>query len=156
MDDGAHLGRVFRLDGVGIIPEINAIDVFIVEPKARVMRMVNAFAGALLKRKAASDDGSLGSSQRIENGFFERGGPDVRGEGLAIDGDVDAAGLFVDGDGDAVGRMGAGGDERREKRGYRNEDDGCTGNENAHGYLWPPMMVKSLRTLCKVYGSCRA
>src|SRR5712692_2753145 len=156
MDDGAHLGRVLGFDGVRIVPEIEAIDIFIVEPEARVMGMVNAFARALLKRIAASDDGSFGGSQWIENGFFEHGGPNVRGEGLAVDGDVDAAGLFVDGDGDAVGRMGAGGDERREKRGYRNEDDGCTGNENAHGYLWPPMMVKSLRTLCKVYGSCRA
>src|SRR5712691_9098904 len=102
MKNGAHFGRVFRLDGVGIIPEIDAIDVFIVEPKAGVMRMIDAFAGALLERKAASDDGAFGGAQRIENRFFERGGPDIGSEWLATDCDVDAACLFVDRDGDAV------------------------------------------------------
>src|SRR5882672_5486172 len=111
MNDGAHLGGIFRLDGVGIVPEIDAVDVFIVEPKSGVMRMIDAFAGSLLEWKAASHDGALGGAQRIEDWLFERGRPDVRGEGLAVNGDIHAAGLFVDGDGDSVGGTRAGGSE---------------------------------------------
>src|SRR2546429_144812 len=77
MENGAHLGGIFRFDGVGIVPEINAIDALIVQPKAGVMGVVDALAGALLERKAASDDGAFGGAQRIENGFFKRGGPDI-------------------------------------------------------------------------------
>src|SRR5207245_744928 len=134
MEDGAHLGGVFRLDGVGIIPEIDAIDIFVVEPKAGVMGMIDAFAGALLKREAASNDGAFGGAERIENRFFERGRPDVGGEGLAIDGDVDAANLFVDGDGDAVGGTWASADKRHENRRDRDEHEryNCS-NRNAHG-----------------------
>ena len=84
MNDGAHLGRVFRLDGIGIIPEIDAIDIFVVKPEAGVMGMIDAFTGALLEWEAASDDGAFGRPERIEDGLFERGGPDVRGEGLAV------------------------------------------------------------------------
>src|SRR5216683_7655056 len=102
MKNRAHFGSIFQFDGVGIVPEIDAIDVFIVEPKAGVVRMIDALAGVLLERKAASDDGAVGGAQRIENGFFKRGGPDIGSERLAIDGDVDAASLFVDGDGDVV------------------------------------------------------
>ena len=63
------------------------------------MGVIDAFAGALLERKAASDDGALGGAQRIEHGFFQGRRPDIGCEWLAIDGDVDAAGLFVDDDG---------------------------------------------------------
>ena len=111
MNDGAHLRRVFRLDGVGIIPEVDAVDVFVVEPEAGMMGMIDAFAGALLEREAASDYGAFGGAEWIEDGFFERSGPDVRSERLAVDGDVDAAGLFVDVNGDSVGGAGAGGRE---------------------------------------------
>src|SRR6266850_411708 len=111
VDDGAHLWSIFRFDGVGIVPEIDAVDAFIIEPKAGVMRVIDAFAGALLERKAASDDGALGGTQRIQNGFFERGGPDVGSERLSIDGDVDATVLFVDGDSDAVAGMRVGEDQ---------------------------------------------
>src|SRR6266404_5634161 len=113
MENGAHLWSVFRFDGVGIVPEIDAVDAFIVEPKAGVVRVIDAFAGALLERKAASNNRALGGSQGIENGFFERRGPNVGSERLSIDGDVDATVLFVDGDGDAVGGMRAGRDKRR-------------------------------------------
>ena len=123
MQDGAHLGRVFRLDGVGIVPEIDAIYVFIVEPETGVMGMIDAFARALFEREAASDDGAFGGAEGIENRFFERGGPNVGSERLAVDGDVDAASLFVDGDGDAVGRMGSCGGERHENRSYRDEHE---------------------------------
>src|SRR5260370_39488926 len=102
MENRAHLGRIFGLDGVGIVPEIDAIDVFIVEPKTGVVRMIDALAGALIEREAASDDGAFGGAQWIENGFFQGGRPDGGSEWLAIDGDVDAVSLFVDGDGDGV------------------------------------------------------
>ena len=78
-------------------------------------------------------DGALGGAQRIEHGFFLGRRPDIGCEWLAIDGDVDAAGLFVDDDGNAVGGMGAGGDERRQKRSHNDEDERCTCNGNAHG-----------------------
>jgi hypothetical protein len=123
VDNGAHLWSIFRFDGVGVIPEIDAVDALIVEPKARVMRMIDALAGTLLERKAASDDGAFGGAQWIENGFFERGGPDVGSERLPIYGDVDAAGLFVDDDVNAVGGMRAGGDERRQKRSRSHQEE---------------------------------
>src|SRR6266849_2131869 len=113
VDDGAHLWSMFRFDGVGIVPEIDAVDAFIVEPKAGVVRVIDSLSGALLERKAASEDRALGGSQGIKNGFLECRGPDVGSERLSIDGDVDATVLFVDGDGDAVGGMRAGGDKRR-------------------------------------------
>ncbi len=133
MENGAHLGGVFRLDGVGIVPEIDAIYIFVVKPKAGVMGMIDAFAGALVEREAASDDGSFGGTERIEDWFLERGGPDVGSERLAVNGNVDPASLLVDGHGNAVGRMRARGGERDEKRRHGYEDEGCTGNENAHG-----------------------
>src|SRR5260370_21409251 len=102
MENRAHFGRIFGFDGVGIVPEIDAIDVFIVEPKAGMMRVIDALARALLEREAASDDGAFGGAQWIGNGLFKRGGPDIASEGLDINGDVDAASLFVDGDDDAV------------------------------------------------------
>ena len=97
------------------------------------MGMIDAFAGALVEREAASDDGSFGGTERIEDWFLERGGPDVGSERLAVNGNVDPASLLVDGHGNAVGRMRARGGERDEKRRHGYEDEGCTGNENAHG-----------------------
>ena len=133
MEDGAHLRRVFRLDGVGIVPEIDAIYVFIVEPETGVMGMIYAFARALFEREAASDDGAFGGAEGVENRFFERGGPNIGGERLTVDGDIDAASLLVDGNGDAVRRMGSCGGERHENRSYRDEHERYTGsNRNAH------------------------
>ncbi len=43
MVNRAHLGAVFRLDGVGVVPEIEAVDIAVVEPEAGVMRMVDSF-----------------------------------------------------------------------------------------------------------------
>jgi len=76
------------------------------------MWVIDTFAGALLERKATSDDGAFGGTQRIENGLFERRGPDVGRKRLSIDGDVDATVLFVNSDSDAIGGMRAGGDKR--------------------------------------------
>ena len=65
--DGAHLWSILRLDGFGIVPEINAIDAFVVEPQPSMMRMIHTFTGPLLQWEATSDDGALGSAQRIED-----------------------------------------------------------------------------------------
>ena len=70
LDDSAHLWSVFGFDGLGIVPEVQAVDIFVVEPQAGVVRVVDAFAGALLKRKAACDDGAFGRAERIEDRFF--------------------------------------------------------------------------------------
>src|ERR1700730_18184936 len=133
MENGAHLWGIFRFDGVGIVPEIDAVDTLVVEPKAGVMRMIDAFAGALLERKAASDDGAFGGAQRIENGFSQGGRPDVGSEGLAIDEDVDAASVLVCNDGDSFGWIWTCGDERSQKHNRREEKERRGSNENAHG-----------------------
>ena len=133
MENRSHLGSVFRFDGVGIVPEIEAIDAFIVEPETGMMGVIDAFAGALLEREAASDGGAFSRAERIEDGFFQRGGPNVGGERLAVDRNVDAASLLVDSNGDAVRRIRAGGHARREKHGYGDEDERCTDKEDSHG-----------------------
>src|SRR5437667_287879 len=51
----AHLRGVFGLDGFGIVPEVEAVDITVVEPETDMMRMVHAFAGAGLERIAARD-----------------------------------------------------------------------------------------------------
>jgi len=50
------------------------------------MGMIDALTGALLEREAARTDGAFGGAERIEDRFLERGGPNVGGEGLAVDG----------------------------------------------------------------------
>src|SRR5256885_13744333 len=102
-------------------------------PYTTLFRSIYAFARALFEREAASDDGAFGGAEGVENRFFERGGPNIGGERLTVDGNVDAASLFVDGDGNAVGRMGSCGGERHENRSYRDEPERYTGsNRNAH------------------------
>src|SRR6266852_2046449 len=95
MTDVAHFGGVLGLDGFGVVPEIEAVNVAVVEPQAGVVRMVDALAGARFEREAAGDDGVFGGAKRIEHGLGELFGPDVGGEGLSIDGNVDAALGFV-------------------------------------------------------------
>src|SRR5271168_1709706 len=128
----SHLGSILGLDGVGIVPEIEAVDVFVVEPKAGVMRMIDAFTGALLQRKTARDDRGVGGAQRIEHRLSERGGPDVGSERLTVDSDVDTPLLLVDGNGDPVGGIGAGGDESCQERSASEQYKRGTGNQNAH------------------------
>ena len=62
LDNGAHFGDRFGFDGLGIVPEIDAVDTLVVEPEAGVMRVIDAFAGALLKGKAAGDDRACGGT----------------------------------------------------------------------------------------------
>src|ERR1035437_4351323 len=95
VENGAHLGAVLGLDGVGVIPEIEAVGVFVVEPQAGVMGVIDALAGAGRERVAARDGDAFVGDERIEGGLFERRGPVVRGEGLAVDGDVNAAIGFI-------------------------------------------------------------
>src|ERR1700722_4320199 len=65
-----HLWSIFGFDGIGIIPEVESVHVFVVEPQAGVMRMIDAFTGELLQRIAASDDGAFGSAQGVEDRFL--------------------------------------------------------------------------------------
>ena len=57
------------------------------------MRVVGAFAGDLLEREAAGEDGALRSAERGEEGLLLVGPVDVRGERLAVDENIDL--LFV-------------------------------------------------------------
>src|SRR6185369_12391493 len=102
MDDAAHFGGVFGLDGGGIVPEIEAIDVAVVEPQSGVVRMVDTLAGTGIDGKSTGHDGTSGRAQRVEHRLGEGVGPDVTGEGLAVDGDVDAARGLVRCDFDAI------------------------------------------------------
>src|SRR5260370_17160060 len=95
MTDVAHFGGVFGLDGFGVVPEIEAVNVAVVEPQASVVRMVDALARARFEREAAGDDGAFGGAKGIEDGLGELFGPDVSGEALAVDGNLDAAFPFV-------------------------------------------------------------
>src|SRR5260370_5923474 len=51
----AHFGSVLRLDGSRVAPEIETIDIAIVEPQAGVMRMINALARSRLAWEAARE-----------------------------------------------------------------------------------------------------
>ena len=59
MDDRAHLRRLFGRDRVGVVPEVEAVDVAVVEPQSDVVRMVDALALAGLERVAARDERAL-------------------------------------------------------------------------------------------------
>ena len=50
--DGTHFVTVFGLDRVGVVPEIESIDVAVVEPNSRVVRMIDTFAGPRRQRKS--------------------------------------------------------------------------------------------------------
>lgn len=124
MKNRAHLCAVFGLDGVGVIPEIEAVDAFVVEPQAGVVGVVDALAGAGRERVAARDGDAFVGNERIENGLFERSGPDVRGEGLAVDSDVNATVGFI---GDDLDAFGGGGE------GAGRKDDACGEKSERHG-----------------------
>ncbi len=93
--DGAVLGAVFWLDGVGVVPVVDVVDVAVVEPEAGVVGMVGALAGERVEGIAAGEGGAVGRDQRVEHGLALVGAPQVGGEGLAVDGDVDAVLRFV-------------------------------------------------------------
>ena len=95
MEDRAHLRSLRRLDRVGVVPEIEAVHVLVVEPQADVMRMIDALAGARRERPPARDDRAAGAANRIEHRLLDVVRPDVRRERLAADGDVDAPRALV-------------------------------------------------------------
>src|SRR5580704_19251159 len=86
---------VFFFDRVGVVPEVEVVHVAVVEPEADVVRVIYTLACTRLEWKAACYDGAVGCAERIEDGLREVVGPDVGGEGLAVDHDVDAARGFV-------------------------------------------------------------
>jgi hypothetical protein len=88
VNDGAHLRRAIRPDRVGVVPEIQAVDVPVVEPQADVMGMIDALVGARLERPASRDDGPGRGADRVERGLLLIARIDVRGEGFAVDRDI--------------------------------------------------------------------
>jgi hypothetical protein len=66
MTDVAHFRGVLGLDGFGVVPEIEAVNVAVVEPQAGVVRVVDTLAGARLEREAAGDDCAFGGAERIK------------------------------------------------------------------------------------------
>ncbi len=64
MKNGAHFGAVLRLNGIGVIPEIEAVGIAVVKPQAGVVRMVDAFAGKRIQRIAASYSDALIVNER--------------------------------------------------------------------------------------------
>src|SRR6202453_5150217 len=88
--NGPHLGAVFRLDGVGVIPEVESVYVTVIEPNSRMMRMIDPLTRARRERKATDHVDAIGGDQGIQHRLLQRTWPDVRGEGLAVDGDIDA------------------------------------------------------------------
>jgi hypothetical protein len=72
-----------------VIPEVEAVDVSVVEPHPRMVRMVDALSWPGFKRIAARHRDSFISDQWIQNRLLQRCRPDVRGERLAVDSNVD-------------------------------------------------------------------
>jgi hypothetical protein len=128
VEHGAHLRRVLGLDRVGVVPEVEPVHVAVVEPQTDVVRMVDALPGARVERKAARDERAVRGADGIEDRLLERGRPDVRGERLAVDRDVDPLARLVDDDLDAA-RAGERQDEPR--GGEKGEDSAAHG----HGSL---------------------
>src|SRR5260221_7072975 len=91
MADYAHLRGIFHLNCFRVVPEIEAADVAIVEPQASVMRMIDTLTRPRLEREPTGDDCALGGAERIEDGLRKLFGPNVGGEGPAVDDDVDAS-----------------------------------------------------------------
>src|SRR5258708_27899630 len=95
MADYAHLRGIFHLNCFRVVPEIEAADVAVVEPQASVMRMIDTLTRARLKRETAGDDRAFGGAKRIKHGLGKPFGPNVGGEGPAVDDDVDASFGFI-------------------------------------------------------------
>src|ERR1700676_4601553 len=104
MADVPHLWRVFRLDGFRVVPEIETVDIPVVEPQPDMVRMVESFPRPRLKRKTACDDRAPSSAQRIENWLSQLFWPHVGGKRLAINKDVDAPLPFIRNYANPVGR----------------------------------------------------
>ncbi len=66
------------------------------------MRMIDTLTRARLEREPAGDDCAFGGAERIEDGLGKLFGPNVGGEGPAVDDDVDASFSFIWDHADAV------------------------------------------------------
>src|SRR6267154_80246 len=97
----AHLRCVFRLDSCRVVPEIETVDVPIVEPQADVMWMVDALARTRIQRISSRNESALGVTQRIQNGLSKFFGPDIRGEWLSVNEHLDAALSLIGNDADS-------------------------------------------------------
>src|SRR5580658_8113042 len=132
MKYGAHLRSVCGFDCVRIIPKIDAVDVFVVEPQPGVMRVIDAFARSLLEGITTSDNGSLGGPQWIENWFLQCARPNVRSESFAIDGDIHPALLLMHDHLNALERWRARKRERSKKHCPPYDYKKCASNQNTH------------------------
>src|SRR5262249_53132882 len=83
MYDGAHFALVLRLDGIRVVPEIDSVNVAIVEPEADVMGVVGSLTWR--GRESSRHELALGGPEGEEYRLLERRWIHVRGEGLAVD-----------------------------------------------------------------------
>src|SRR4029079_6974752 len=105
------------------------VDVLVVQPQADVMRMIDTLSVSRIERPAAGGERAVRVADGVEHRLLHRVGPDVRREGLAADGDVDAPCRFVDRD---VNRSG-GGDAREHQAG---ESESGKRQTHAPDSLW--------------------
>src|SRR5262245_10654893 len=138
VNDAAHLRLLLLRERLGVVPEVDAIDVAVVEPEADVVRVVHALAGARVEREAARDERAARAADRVEHRLREPLRPDVRGEGLAADRHVHAP---LGGHGtDVHGRLRLApraGREEREKGGDAARDP-AGGHTNSFPQVDPP------------------
>src|SRR5262250_1083879 len=135
----AHFMGVFRFDGIGIVPEIKAVDVFVVEPESGVMGMVHAFAWARLKRKTARDDRAACGANRVENRLLKSRRPNIGSEWLSINCDINFACGFVYRKFYVILRPSSGGNKSNDERGYASSCDEKSRSNQAHDYALPPI-----------------
>src|SRR6266478_6124059 len=62
----SHLALLFRRERGRIVPEIDAVDVAVVEPQSGMVWVIHTLARARVQGKAARDDRALRSAQRIQ------------------------------------------------------------------------------------------
>ena len=71
MHNGAHpIEAVFRRRG-GVVPEIVAIHITIIEPVAGMVGMIDAFAGFFVEGPASGDVDATCGAQWVKDRFFE-------------------------------------------------------------------------------------
>ena len=75
----AFFGGGYR---IRVIPKIETVDIFIIEPKAKVMGMVDGLAGARFEGETAGDQLSVGCIYRVENRLFQGIGVNKGGKGF--------------------------------------------------------------------------
>jgi len=60
-----------------------------VEPEPDLVGVIHPLARPGIEGPATRDDDARRGAQRVDGGLLERGWPDVRGEGFAVDGAAD-------------------------------------------------------------------